>query len=79
MQKKNKEKSPFRQAAGVAWQVGYTITVPLIILVIVGRILDKHFNSSPIFILAGIVFSMIISTFTLSLRIKKIMTGIKSK
>lgn len=72
-----KEKSVFWQAVGLAFQFGYTITVPLVILVLIGRFLDKKFDSSPIFILTGIVLSMIASGVALFIKIKKVLAEIK--
>jgi len=72
-----KEKSIFWQAVSLAFQFGYTITIPLVILVLLGRFLDKKFDSSPIFILAGIIISVIISGIALVLKMKKILAEIK--
>jgi len=72
-QESKKEKSVFWQAVSLAFQFGYTVTVPLIVLVIAGKILDKKFNSSPFLLLAGIVLSVIISSVTLIIRMKKIL------
>ena len=72
-----KEKSIFWQAISLAFQFGYTITIPLVILVLLGRFLDKKFDSSPIFILTGIIISMIISGVALFLKMKKILAEMK--
>ncbi len=77
MKKSDKEKSVFWQAVGLAWQFGYTITIPLIALVLAGRFLDKKFDSSPLLLLTGIVFSIIISSTVLLIKVKKIMEEIK--
>lgn len=72
-----KEKSIFWQAVGLVFQFGYTIIVPLVILVLAGRLLDKKFNSSPIFLLTGIIVSVIISGVALLLKMKKILAKMK--
>ncbi len=77
MKKISNEKSVFWQAVGLTFQFGYTITVPLIALVLLGRFLDKRFNSSPLFLIGGIVLSMIISSIVLFIKMKKIMAKIK--
>lgn len=75
--KEEKEKSLFWQAVGLAWQFGYTITIPLIALVLAGRFLDKKFDSSPLLLLTGIVLSMIFSSIVLLVKVKKVMKEIK--
>ncbi len=75
----NKEKSIFWQAVSLAFQLGYTITIPLVILALVGRFLDKRFNSSPLFLLIGIVLSMIISSVALFVKMKRITAKVNKK
>lgn len=77
--KSNKEASVFWQAVSLAFQLGYTVTIPLVILALVGRFLDKKFNSSPLFLLVGIVLSMIISSAALFIKMKKITAKIDKK
>jgi len=49
-------------ALSLAWQLGYTIAIPIVVLALGGRFLDKHFNASPWFLLAGIFVSLFLST-----------------
>jgi len=42
MKKMEKERPVFWQAVGLAWQFDYTVTVPLVVLVLAGRFLDKN-------------------------------------
>ncbi len=76
MKKSGKEKSVFWQAVSLAFQFGYTITIPLVALVLGGRFLDRRFHSSPIFLISGIVFSVIVSSIALFIRMRKIMAGL---
>lgn len=46
-------------ALGFAWRLGYSITIPLVILLLVGRWLDKKFGTSPWLLIAGLVLSFI--------------------
>jgi len=50
------------QALNFAWQMGYTMAVPLILLALAGRLLDKQYQTSPLFLLTGIILSIIISS-----------------
>lgn len=61
-------------ALKLAWELGYTITIPLIILVLIGRFLDKRFDTSPIFLFVGIFFSMIISVMGIYKTVKPILS-----
>lgn len=65
---KNKSKaqaaSPVNfSALRLAGELGFTITIPLIILALAGRLVDKHYHTSPLFLLIGIFLSLIISTY----------------
>jgi LPXTG-motif cell wall-anchored protein len=47
---------------GLAWELGYTIAVPLVALALGGRWLDKKLETSPWLLLAGILLSIAISS-----------------
>jgi len=49
-------------ALGLAWELGYTIAVPLVALAIFGRFLDKKLGTSPWLLLAGILVSIAVSS-----------------
>jgi len=49
-------------ALGLAWQLGYTIAVPLVALALLGRFLDKKLGTSPFLLLAGILVSIGVTT-----------------
>lgn len=67
------------QAFGLAWQFGYTMAIPLVILALGGRLLDKYLNTSPLFILIGIFLSIIISSILVGMKAVKIIQGISEK
>lgn len=50
------------QALSLAWQMGYLLAIPLIALALAGRLLDKKWDTSPLFLLIGIGLSIIISS-----------------
>lgn len=56
----NQQKKLF-SALGLAWELGYIIAIPIAVLALVGRWVDKSFNTSPLFLLVGVFGSMIIS------------------
>lgn len=48
---------------GFAWNLGYSIVIPLVLFALGGRFLDKTWGTSPWMLLLGILFSIIITTF----------------
>jgi hypothetical protein len=71
------QRTAFFQAIGYAWQFGYTIVVPLIVLGIGGRWLDRKFGTHPWLFLAGVVVSIAISSIALTIKALKIMRSIE--
>ena len=73
---KNKESVdiafPLREAFGFAWEMGYTMTIPLVAFALGGRLLDKYLNTSPTFLLIGIFISIIVSSVLLGLKATQI-------
>ena len=61
-----------REAFGFAWEMGYTMTIPLVALALGGRFLDKYLNSSPAFLLIGIFLSVIVSSILLGIKATQI-------
>ena len=47
----------------LAFELGYLIALPIITLALLGRMLDKKMDSSPWFLLGGIIISMITTTY----------------
>ena len=58
--KQEKEKS--WSAVGLAWELGYTIAVPIVVLALLGRYLDKKLGTTPWLLLAGILISIAVSS-----------------
>jgi F0F1-type ATP synthase assembly protein I len=55
----------------LVFELGYTIAVPLVVLALGGRFLDRHFGTSPLFLLVGIALSLISSGLYIYKIIKK--------
>lgn len=70
---KNNEKYDTWSALGLAWQLGYTIAIPLVVFALVGRFVDKYFNTSPIFLLLGIFISIIASSWMIYKKVAKLL------
>lgn len=57
----------------LAWELGYTIAIPIVVFALVGRYADKALGTSPWMLLAGIVISIIISSALVYRKVKKIL------
>ncbi|MDA2922159.1 AtpZ/AtpI family protein [Patescibacteria group bacterium AH-259-L07] len=79
MEKSKQEKSVVWQSISIALQLGYAIALPLVIFAIGGRLLDKHYDSSPIFLLTGVVLSLIISSILVFIKIQRIVKEMDKK
>ncbi len=61
---KKKKDNDFKWVAlSFAWELGYSIVIPLVILALLGRWLDKKFNSSPLFFLFLVIVSVFLTSF----------------
>ena len=60
-------------ALSLAWQLGYTIAIPLIVFLIIGVSLDKYFKTSPFLSLIAVFFSLIVTTFSVYKKSMKIL------
>jgi F0F1-type ATP synthase assembly protein I len=58
----NNKKDKSFSALGLAWNLGYTIAVPIVVLALAGRYLDKKLGTSPWLLLIGILFSIALSS-----------------
>ena len=71
-----KEKNNFWSLASLAWELGYLITVPLILFAWLGRMADKKWHTTPWLFLAGIGLAILLSSWVvykkISYQIKKI-------
>lgn len=66
-------KKQFFSALGMAWELGYTIAIPLVIFALLGSFLDKKLGSSPFLLLTGVLISIVISTIGIYWKASKIM------
>lgn len=70
---------PEFSALKLAFELGYIIVIPLVILALLGRFLDKRFGSSPWLLLCGIFLSMIISCFGIYKTVAPILKSFEEK
>jgi F0F1-type ATP synthase assembly protein I len=62
MDKEVKKNNDF-SAVSLAWELGYSIAVPLVVLALGGRFLDKKLDTSPFLLIAGILISIFASSY----------------
>ena len=67
------------QAFGLAWEMGYTMAIPLVVLALAGRLLDKHYQTSPTFLLIGIAISIIVSSILVGKKAISIISKVTDK
>lgn len=60
------------EAFGFAWEMGYTMAIPLVLLALGGRLLDKWLNTSPVLLLVGIFASIVVSSILLGFKATEI-------
>lgn len=70
------QRSAVWQAFGFAWDFGIVVVIPLVVLGIGGRLLDKQFGTHPWIFLSGVVVSIILSTVLLIVRLQKIISRV---
>ncbi len=74
-EKSKKESLEKFNALSFAFELGYLIAGPIVFFGLVGRFLDKYLNSSPYFLLGGILLSLLISVFLVYKKAIKILNN----
>lgn len=69
------QKSPFWQAMSMAWELGYTIAIPLVVFALAGRFLDRQLGTTPWLLLAGMIIAIVVSTLGLIRKFNKIIAA----
>ncbi len=59
-------------AVSLAWELGYLIALPIVILGLGGAWLDKKIGTTPAFILIGILLALIVSGVGVYRKVKSI-------
>jgi len=49
-------------ALGFAWELGYSIVIPLVLFALGGRYLDKQLGTSPWLLLGGLAISIVLTS-----------------
>lgn len=76
---KKEAKNPLWSSLALAWELGYTIAIPIVILGLLGRFLDKRLDTSPWLLLTGIFLSIFISTIGIYYKTTRILSELNKK
>jgi len=71
-QSEQAKKMNWLSTLSLAWELGYTIAIPIVVLGFGGAYADKKLGTTPLFILIGIAFAMILTGFGIYRKVKKI-------
>ncbi len=72
-------KNPLWSSLSLAWELGYTIAIPIVILGLAGRLLDRKFDTSPWLLLTGIFLSIFLSTLGIYYKTTRILAELDKK
>lgn len=79
--KKKSKRGPKRKDGdlsllSLAWELGYIIAIPIVVLAIGGAFLDEKMGTSPWMLLVGVTFSILITSFMVYLKVARLMTNL---
>lgn len=71
-----KEQKSAWSAWSLAWELGYMIAIPIVVLALGGRFLDKKLGTAPWLLLLGVLVSISVSSYliykkTIGIMLKK--------
>jgi F0F1-type ATP synthase assembly protein I len=74
--KKEEKMIPNRQVLAMALQIGFSTSFSAVAFIVSGHYLDKHFNTSPILTIIGLILGLVVSLYLVwqivkALQIKK--------
>ena len=72
MAENNQNEKPW-SALGFAWELGYSIAVPLVVFALAGRLLDKKLGTSPWLLLFGLLLAITSSSYIVYKKTIKVM------
>jgi F0F1-type ATP synthase assembly protein I len=71
MQNNKEPQTSSWSALGFAWELGYSIVIPLVLFALGGRYLDKQLGTSPWLLLAGLAISLVLTSFIVYHKVTK--------
>jgi len=71
-------RSPLWQALDLAWELGYSIAIPLVLFALAGRWVDTRFHTSPWFLLGGMAVAIIFTTILLIRKFSRLIKDVNT-
>jgi F0F1-type ATP synthase assembly protein I len=71
-QKPASPQPPLINVWSLAGEIGFILALPLVILVVLGVKVDKHFGTTPLFIIVGMLLSMVISATAIIRKVRRL-------
>jgi len=76
MKSKNKKENDRQWSiVSLAWELGYLITIPIVLLAFGGKLLDNKLNTSPWMLLVGIIVSIIITSWLVYKKVNSVISN----
>ena len=75
----SKKSAVFWSFVEIAWELGYLISLPLLLFIFTGRLLDKKLGTAPWLLIAGIIISILISAVLVYFKVIKFAARIVSE
>lgn len=69
---RSSERQALWDALGLAWEMGYTIAIPLIVFALGGRFLDRWIGTAPWLMLIAIAIAIAISSTAITRKIRTV-------
>ncbi len=57
----------------LAWELGYTIAIPIVLFALIGRWGDRMLGTTPWLLLGGVLFSVVISSIIVYRKVSRIL------
>lgn len=64
---------------GFAWELGYSIALPLAAFALAGRYADRQWETSPVFLLLGMGCAVAISAYSVYRKVKRVLENISKE
>lgn len=69
----------FWAAVSLAWQLGYVIALPIVVLALAGRFADRSYGTSPLFLIAGMVLAVAVTSVWMVRKAKTMLADLEDK
>ena len=69
----DKSQKGFRgELVSLAFDMGFMIAIPIVVLTLGGKLVDNYFSTSPLFLLIGVLISTVVSTYLVFKKVKNL-------